>query len=170
MRFKELSLWDKVGFCGAAASIATILTTLVFYLHPRGQVTRELDRQPVIPTGLDLAAGSGDYSVPAHDRPPRTPERSPLPTPPRSIRLGVGNISDLKAKLRSDVVELTFKNCLWLSSLLVSYDGVSQGKMRQLDRMTLTVPATPGTHRLTLVAEKGSFDAGRTWYRDIVVQ
>ena len=67
------------------------------------------------------------------------------------------------------MLELTFKNRLWLSSLLVYYDGVFQGKMRQLDKMTLNVAATSGTHTLELVAEKRSFDAGRRWHRQIIV-
>jgi len=87
-----------------------------------------------------------------------------------NVRLGEGNITDLRVKVRGDMMELTFGNKLWLSSLLVSYDGASKGKMRQGDRMTLAVPATPGTHRLQLVGERGSYDAGRRWHRDIIVE
>jgi hypothetical protein len=87
-----------------------------------------------------------------------------------NVYLGEGNISDIAVTRKGNMVEIKFKNGLWLSSVSVSYDGAQAGMLKQLDTMVLVKPATPGRHRLELQAERGSHDAGRSWYREIVVE
>ncbi len=164
--YSRLGMFEKVGVCGAVASIVGLLFAI--YVETTSQESSS-ERE----TGTEgVAERVHEVPVAKHMTPSSkttTPRLSTRSTG-TSVRFGAGNTDSVSAAVRSGMLELTIRNRLWLSSLLVSYDGSSRGKMRQGDRMPLSEPALKGIHRVRLVAEKGSYDEGRSWYRDVIVE